>query len=205
MKKIITASFALLLAFSLAACSSTPSIQESDDEKVEPKVNSEETSSKEEVDVDSKVKEEDVWTYYEDATHEDTWEGLTTKIEKVVVSDKAPGFDDEQNEIETSAVGIKFTIENTTEDKIYTTYPDQATLVTSTGEQIEADMFLSDHLGGEIHEGVVKQGDVFFYLERGAASEIEWVKLEWSSSYDDPEGNYDNDLYNDHSVKLQLK
>jgi len=54
MKKIITASFALLLAFSLAACSSTPSIQESDDEKVEPKVNSEETSSKEEVDVDSK-------------------------------------------------------------------------------------------------------------------------------------------------------
>jgi len=88
---------------------------------------------------------------------------------------------------------------------MYTTYPDQATLVTSTGEQIVADMFLSDHLGGEIHEGVVKQGDVFFYLERGAASEIEWVKLEWSSSYDDPEGNYDNDLYNDHSVKLQLK
>ena len=114
-------------------------------------------------------------------------------------------LDDNGKEVTSSAVGVKMKIENTTADKIYTTYPDQATLVTSTGEQVEADMWLSDNLGGEIHEGVIKEGNIIFYLERGKAEEIDWIKLTWSNSYEDPDGNYDNDLYDDQEVKLELK
>ena len=96
-------------------------------------------------------------------------------------------------------------MENKSADKIYTSYPDQATLVTSTGEQVEADLFLSDDLGGEIHEGVIKEGNVVFYLERGEAEKIEWVKFTWNNYYEDPIGNYENDVYKDMEVKLDLK
>ncbi|AHD06199.1 hypothetical protein ABNB59_21180 [Paenibacillus larvae] len=77
----------------------------------------------------------DIWTYYENAKWTDDFKGLKTEIEKVVVSDKAPQKDD-PSKMDASAVGIKINLHNTTDGK-FTTYPDQARLVTSTGEQIE--------------------------------------------------------------------
>ena len=204
MKKTLSVMGTLLLSLGiLTACGgneATKELEENDTEKSEAKVNSSESENKEEA-----TKEEDIWTYYEDADWEGTWEGLKFTIQKAVVSDKAPMLDDNGKEVTSSAVGVKMKIENTTADKIYTTYPDQATLVTSTGEQVEADMWLSDNLGGEIHEGVIKEGNIIFYLERGKAEEIDWIKLTWSNSYEDPDGNYDNDLYDDQEVKLELK
>ena len=204
MKKTLSVIGTLLLSLGiLTACGgneATKELEENDTEKSEAKVNSSESENKEEA-----TKEEDIWTYYEDADWEGTWEGLKFTIQKAVVSDKAPMLDDNGKEVTSSAVGVKMKIENTTADKIYTTYPDQATLVTSTGEQVEADMWLSDNLGGEIHEGVIKEGNIIFYLERGKAEEIDWIKLTWSNSYEDPDGNYDNDLYDDQEVKLELK
>ena len=204
MKKTLSVIGTLLLSLGiLTACGgneATKELEENDTEKSEAKVNSSDSENKEEA-----TKEEDIWTYYEDADWEGTWEGLKFTIQKAVVSDKAPMLDDNGKEVTSSAVGVKMKIENTTADKIYTTYPDQATLVTSTGEQVEADMWLSDNLGGEIHEGVIKEGNIIFYLERGKAEEIDWIKLTWSNSYEDPDGNYDNDLYDDQEVKLELK
>ena len=204
MKKTLSVIGTLLLSLGiLTACGgneATKELEENDTEKSEAKVNSSESENKEEA-----TKEEDIWTYYEDADWEGTWEGLKFTIQKAVVSDKAPMLDDNGKEVTSSAVGVKMKIENTTADKIYTTYPDQATLVTSTGEQVEADMWLSDNLGGEIHEGVIKEGNIIFYLERGKAEEIDWIKLTWSNSYEDPDGNDDNDLYDDQEVKLELK
>lgn len=190
----------MLIGF-LAACGNdVDNIQQSEDEKTKAKTENTDDNSQEE-----QAKEEDIWTYYEDATWEGTWEGLKFNIQKVVVSDEAPGLDDDGNEITTSAVGVKMVVENTTTDKVYNTYPDQATLVTSTGEQVDADMIYSDHLGGEIHEGVIKEGDIIFYLDRGEAESIEWIKLTWSSDYSDPDGNYENDKYEETEVKLDLK
>ena len=74
---------------------------------------------------------DDIWTYYNDATWTDDFNGLVSTIEKVVVSDKAPK-DGNPEDLTGSAVGVKMKIENTT-DKLFTTYPDQAELVTSTG------------------------------------------------------------------------
>jgi len=102
-----------------------------------------------------------------------------------------------------SLVGVKFRMENTTNQK-FTVYPDQAVLITSTGEQIEMpDMFLSDHLGGEIHEGVVKEGNLIWVLQRGHAEDIKWIKLEFTG-HKGAEDQFDMPLEK-FTVTLQLK
>ena len=170
----------LFMLFLLGACNDVDTIQQSEDEKAKAKVGENAKTTNEDKQQNRK-KKEDIWTYYENATWSDNFKGLKTTIQKVVVSDKAPGYDEEGNEITTSAVGVKFQIENTTEGK-FTTYPDQAVLVTSTGEQIDMpDMIVSDHIGGEIDKGVIKEGDVIWYLQRGNAEKIEWIKLKWSA------------------------
>ncbi|WP_341348580.1 hypothetical protein [Paenibacillus sp. FSL H3-0469] len=145
---------------------------------------------------------EDIWTYYNDATWTDDFKGLVSTIEKVVVSDRAPQEND-QNDLTASAVGIKVKLENTTE-KLFSTYPDQAVLVTSTGEQIESpSMFLSEHIGGDIDEGVIKEGDVIWYLKRGHAADIKWIKLKWRAMEGDGMGT--DDEIKEYEVKIQLK
>ncbi|GIO33281.1 hypothetical protein J2TS6_44220 [Paenibacillus albilobatus] len=143
----------------------------------------------------------DIWTYYNNATWTDDFNGVKSTIEKVVVTDKAPK-DGNENDLTASAVGVKFKIENTT-DKVWTTYPDQAELITSTGEQLQPEMFLSDHLGGEIEEGVIKEGNVIWYLERGHASDIKWVKIKWYVTEGD--GMSMDGKRKEYAVKLELK
>lgn len=123
---------------------------------------------------------EDIWTYYNNATWTDNFNGLKLTVEKVVVSDKAPEETDPTKK-DASAVGVRFKLENTTQGK-FTTYPDQAHLVTSTGEQIDMPTMLgSDHIGGEIDTGVIKEGNVIWYLQRGHASDIKWIKLQFDN------------------------
>lgn len=149
-------------------------------------------------------KEDDVWTYFENATWEGEFNGLVTKIEKVVVAEDAPYLDSDGKESERPAVGIKVILENTS-DKVMDSSIDFATLITSTGEQVTADLLFSDDIGGDIHEGVIKEGDVIFYLDRGEVVDITWIKLEWDSM--DVEinesGDYDN-AYHTESVELDL-
>jgi hypothetical protein len=206
MRRIAVSLFLVLLANVLTACGGeVDTIQQMEDEKAKAKTEQTVAEVEPESAAEPAEVEEDIWTYYEDAKWEGTWEGLNFTVQKVVVSDEAPMLNDDGEEVIGSAVGVKMRVENTSADKVYTTYPDQATLVTSTGEQVPADFWLSDNLGGEVHEGVVKEGDLIFYLERGEAESVEWVKLVWSSSYSDPDGKYENDLYHDQEVKLELK
>ena len=197
MKKVLTVFGTLFLSFGvLTACGEVDEISTSDEEKAKPK-------TEEKTEVKKEEKKEDIWTYYNDATWEEDYKGLKAKIQKVVVSDEAPRINDNGEEVKSSAVGVKFQIENTTDGK-FSTYPDQATLVTSTGEQVEADMSVSDNLGGEIDKGVVKEGDVIFYLERGAAEEITWVKLSWNAR-EGAEDDFSYDEMKDYEVELKLK
>jgi hypothetical protein len=207
MKKIASLLFVSLFLLFSTACGNEPDIKTNPDEEVDPKVaeDNEDNKSEEKDTAEKAEKDEDIWTYYENATAEESWEEMKFKIEKVVVSDKAPKLDENGNEVIGSAVGVKMTVENTSSDKKYTTYPDQATLVTSTGEQVDADLWVSDDVGGDFYEGVVKQGNIIFYLERGNAADITWVKLIWNSSYEDPTGNWENDKHQTHEIKLELK
>ncbi|WP_342419871.1 hypothetical protein [Paenibacillus sp. FSL H8-0168] len=151
--------------------------------------------------VETEKKDDDIWTYYNDAKWTDTWNGVTSSIEKVVVTDRAPK-DGNTNDLTASAVGVKFKVENTTK-KLYTTYPDQAELITSTGEQVQADMVTSDHIGGEIEEGVIKDGNIIWFLKRGHAADIKWIKMKWYViEGNGMEATQDKKEY---SVKLELK
>ncbi len=196
---------AIILSILLVACDDVDEIKS--DEKAEAKTGEDATPAdsedgKEEVDAEEEDSD-DIWTYFEDATYEDDFAGLVTKIEKVVTTDEGPNI--ESDEQDADVVGVKFMLENTSDHK-FDTYPDQAELVTSTGEQIEADMVLSDNIGGTIDKGVIKEGDVFFYLERGEIDEIDWIKLEWMSTdlKAQEEEDWDNEYMN-HEVELELK
>jgi len=143
-----------------------------------------------------------VWTEFNGSTWSDDYNGLKLEIEKVVTTDKAPAEDGSDKKA--SAVGVKFKLTNTTKDK-FTTYPDQAVLVTSTGEQIDVpSMLASDNLGGEIDEGVSKEGNIIWYLKKdGTAKDITWIKLSWNARKG-AEDNFD-DAGKKYEVKLDLK
>lgn len=72
-------------------------------------------------------------------------------------------------------VTVEMKAENTSEDTI-SFYPDQAVLTTNTGEQVEADIFLSDDVGGDFYGKVNKKGNVIFVLE-SPAEDITDIKL----------------------------
>ncbi|WP_214884568.1 MULTISPECIES: DUF4352 domain-containing protein [unclassified Exiguobacterium] len=78
-----------------------------------------------------------------------------------VASDFRSVFDDKK---EVTLVSFSVVAENTSDDTV-TFYPDQARLVTNTGEQIDAAFLLSDDVGGEFLGKVRKEGGVHFQVE----------------------------------------
>ncbi|EEG77075.1 hypothetical protein [Dethiobacter alkaliphilus] len=132
------------------------------------------------------------------------WNGLKTEILGLgIASGVESAWQEEDN---SDVVYVKFRIENTRDDGAghFTTYPDQATLITSTGEQLEADMFESDNIGGDLYEGVIKDGIVFWVLERGAPFDISWVRLKWNS-YDEAEDVDFDKWATDHDVRIEIE
>lgn len=183
-KSLVIMSSVLALGIGLAGCSSSDSASKKIDDnstKTTAKTGDQQTkapSTSSNSSASQQTKADDPWTYYNNATWSDDYNGLKMQVEKVVVTDKAPEEADPTKK-DASAVGIRFKMENTTQGK-FTAYPDQAILVTSTGEQIDMpSMLASDHLGGEIDLGVVKEGNVIWYLKRGHAADIKWIKLKF--------------------------
>ncbi|MCT4784110.1 MULTISPECIES: DUF4352 domain-containing protein [Exiguobacterium] len=63
-----------------------------------------------------------------------------------------------------TVVAMNVIVENTIDDTI-SFHPNQATLVTNTGEQVTADIWYSDDVGGEFLGKVKKEGNVLFFVE----------------------------------------
>jgi hypothetical protein len=186
MKKIFLVLGTIFLMVMLAACgadSAKNELEKNDTNKAEAKTGDKASKADEDQEDEEEEKAEDIWTYYDNAKWSDDYNGLKLEVQKVVVSDNAPTMDDEN--ANASAVGVKFRMENTTDGK-FTFYPDQAVLVTSTGEQIDMpDMWVSDSIGGEIDKGVIKEGNIIWYLERGNAEAIEWIKMSFTGHQGD--------------------
>lgn len=81
-------------------------------------------------------------------------------------------------------IQVDMTVENTSEEHI-TFYASQATLTTSTGEQLEPDMLWSDHIDGEYLRAVTKSGTSFYMLENSKAEDVESIKLYYSAAIDE--------------------
>ena len=204
MRKMLMVLGAVFLMMMLAACGAdkaTDELEKKDKNKAEAKTGDEAAKAEEDSKPEEEEKPEDIWTYYDNAKWSDNYNGLKLEVQKVVVSDIAPTMEDEN--AKASAVGVKFKMENTTEGK-FTFYPDQAVLVTSTGEQIDMpDMWVSDDIGGEIDKGVIKEGNIIWYLERGNAEAIEWIKMSFSGRQGD-EDNFEAET-KDYEFEIKLK
>lgn len=71
---------------------------------------------------------------------------------------------------------VEYTIENTTEEP-RTFFIDQAEIVTSTGQQVMPELFLSDGITGDMQGAVSSTGTVPYLLEPGTGQDIEWVDI----------------------------
>lgn len=81
-------------------------------------------------------------------------------------------------------IQVDMTVENTVEDHI-SFYASQAVMTTSTGEQLDPDMFLSDHIDGDYLGAVTKSGSSFYILKNSKAEDVESIKLHFSAPSDE--------------------
>ncbi|AZV45169.1 hypothetical protein BAOM_4590 [Peribacillus asahii] len=205
MRKVIYS--AALVALLLAGCGN----EEKTEAQPEAKPKVEETVAKEAKPVDdeealkaaTETVEEDHFIKYRGAEWQGEYDngGLTFKIHGVSVTNDIGKAYNVQANPGHKAVQIWFELENTTADKKYEVYPDQATLVTSTGEQVKPDPFLTNHkIAGEVYEGVTKEGDIIFALENTEdVADIESVKLVFNAYSENGENA------KEFEVDLQLK
>lgn len=77
-------------------------------------------------------------------------------------------------------IQMDLNVENTADEDIMF-YSGQATISTSTGEQLESDMWLSDHIDGDMMSGTNASGTFFFVLENSDAADVESVRLTWNA------------------------
>lgn len=128
------------------------------------------------------------------------WNGLVTKIYKVVLAELT---DEEQEELNADSkyiVQVYLNIQNNG-DKDISTFPDQGTLVIQ-GQQVDASLFSTD-LGGEIMKGVTKDDFVTFFVPKlENMAQINEIRLKWNSHFDSDD--YNEDDFKEHDVTLQL-
>jgi hypothetical protein len=143
------------------------------------------------------------WIVYDHIQWDDYFNGLVTSIERVAVTNQMVSIEDPED-YSRAVVHVSFTVENTS-GQIFTTYPDLAVLVTSAGEQIDIpDLWITDHLGGEIQIGERKEGTVTWYLNSEDAESLDWIILKWYA-FEGGEMDHEARLQKDYEVKLNLK
>lgn len=107
-----------------------------------------------------------------------------------------PTFGDKD---EVTTIVINMTLENTSDDTV-SVYPEQATLTTNTGEQIQAELFLSDQIGGEFIGKVKKSGNVLF-VAKSQPEDITSIKY----ILDGPHDRELNPLADRYTVEIPVK
>lgn len=81
-------------------------------------------------------------------------------------------------------IQVDLQVENTSDDNI-TFYASQAIMTTSTGEQLEPDMLMSDHIDGEYFGEVNKSGTSIYILENSVAEDVDSIRLIFSAASDE--------------------
>lgn len=107
---------------------------------------------------------------------------------------------DIEKDKEVALVVIDVTVENTSDDDV-NFYMDQAVLVSNTKEQVDADMLLSDYMGGEYLGQVLKSGTLMYILPNSNADDITDIKFRVSAPIDSDW----NSLSDDITIELTFK
>ncbi|MCT4792426.1 MULTISPECIES: DUF4352 domain-containing protein [Exiguobacterium] len=210
MKRLIIGT-SLTVALLLAGCAeestdtkkSEPTTTAKTEKKEKPKTKEKEVDTKEEPKVEkSEVGEKTAYFTNKSLGIKEKLGPINLSIDKIQtsrlkVSDAfKPTFGDQD---EVTTIVINMTLENTSDDTI-SVYPEQATLTTNTGEQIEADLFLSDQIGGEFIGKVKKSGNVLF-LAKSQPKDITSIKY----ILDGPHDQELNSLADRYTVEISTK
>lgn len=185
MKKLIFSASLVLSLTALAACgeeetketttteetAATTETEEVEKEAAEEDVSEPVETEEEAVATDEEVTESELGkmtVHYKNKEVNQTFESGTVKgsLNKIQVAtlEVAPDYKsmfDDQDIV--TVVTAEMTAENTVDETV-AFYPDQATLVTDTGKQVEADMLLSDSIGGDYLGAVKKEGNVIWVM-----------------------------------------
>ncbi|WP_339184149.1 hypothetical protein [Oceanobacillus sp. FSL W7-1293] len=194
MKKILLTVLFLLLSLVLFACGSEAEGEE-DAQNSEESTEEENKGNTEEQTEDSESPQQGETEETEDGTrtlHRMWEEGETFETGPIVLTiDKIAtaeaSFEGETADmLETDHIEyiqVDVSVENTSDNDV-TFYAGQGRMATSTGEQIEPDLWLSGHIDGEMMAGT-KANDTFYYmLENSEAEDVESVRLVFSAPYD---------------------
>lgn len=131
------------------------------------------------------------------------WAPAVVSIDEVKVNKIKPFTDkEEHNSTYNGIILVHFKIQANQDLNMY---PNQATLVTSDGQQVEANMYSSDDYDGEINKGVTKSGTTLFALTTmNSATDLKTLRLKWSGDYDTD--NYDdNNSSHDYDITINLQ
>ncbi|BDH62457.1 hypothetical protein MTP04_25870 [Lysinibacillus sp. PLM2] len=179
---------ALLLSLGLAACSGddTPTNTENDT----PAETDTEAEHEEEVSTDENVQESELGKLTIDykneelgLSHEAGPMSLTLNAVQVATLEVAEDFKESfDNQDVATVVTINMTAKNST-DQTISFYPDQATLVTDTGQQVEADLWYSGEVGGDFMGAVTMEDDVVWILKHD--ENIKKLTLHISGPFDE--------------------
>ncbi|TCI64984.1 DUF4352 domain-containing protein [Exiguobacterium sp. SH3S1] len=146
----------------------------------------EEVETKEETEVqDSELGTNTIYMKNKALDIQETIASLTFTIDKVQTSrlQVAEAYRDSfDGQEEVTVVAVNAIVENTVDDTV-SFHPNQATLVTNTGEQVTADMWFSDDVGGEFLGKVKKEGNVLFFV-KALPEELTELKLVVDGPFD---------------------
>lgn len=173
MKKVLLLLTMLLLTVGLVACGDSETSKSKDDSSSAEKENSSEKSQDENSkENDEDVQESDVGKMTITYKNKDMDENAESGPIKFNVNGLQMGdfeiaeayrdaFDGKEK---ATIITFKVKTENTSDDTIGF-YPDQATITTDAGDQVDADMVLSDSVGGDFIGKVKKEGQIFFLVD----------------------------------------
>lgn len=203
MKKLIF-SATLILSLGLAACGDVEEISDenvnagSESVKTEP-VKEEVAEVEETSDASGEVSESEIGkmtTIYQNKEISYPIESGTAKASfnkiRYATLEVAPDYKemfDGQDVV--TLITVEATAENTSDETV-NFYVDQATLVSDTGQQVDADMLFSDNIGGEFLGAVKKEGNIQWILKHD--ENIKKVSLHISGASDSDYNRMSEDI-----------
>ncbi|WP_130808290.1 hypothetical protein [Senegalia massiliensis] len=181
MKKILVLLMVLLMAFSLIACGDSSNEEDTSDDAKTKESSAEDVDDSKD-DSEGKTEESEIGKRTTIKSKKDLnivkeTGPFTMIVTDVQISTLEPSEDykdmfDGKDKI--TFVTIATEVENKSEDT-NSFYPDQGTITTDTKEQVDADLMLSDEVGGDFIGEVAKKGNVIFFLD-SPAEEINNIK-----------------------------
>lgn len=135
-----------------------------------------------------------------------SWEPETVKVNKVQVFKMKPFVYDDSSKAK--AQGFVIIHMALTANRDITSYPDQGTVVTNDGQQIDASLMTvkgyKENFGGEIAKGATKEGDIMVPVEKlENVNDIKTLRLKFDGSYDTDDYE-DENAQHDYDITLNL-